>query len=229
VSSHPITPEPARTEAMTSTHLSIDDVAPNLRAALWHPPASPVQRRYLSTREASLYCGFKTTGALRKALLEGRIRAVGRRGGTGTLMWERGELDRFLRGEPMRKGDEPETEPVEGELAYEEPVAARAPAKYSPFEPPIEPDPPRRPRGRPRKRALPAPSVPTTDVFGGRCAPVCTTTRAHVAASEPSSPGAAVAQRAASSAALRAQAAKNATADALARIRLAARPHPRRD
>jgi hypothetical protein len=208
---------------MTPTHLSIDDVAPNPRAALWHPPASPVQRRYLSTREASLYCGFKTTGALRKALLEGRVRAVGRRGGTGTLMWEREDLDRFLRGEPTRKGDEAATKPVEGELAYDDVAAPRAPAVYSSFEPPIEADPPRRLRGRPRKPQLPAPSVPTTDAFGGRCAPVCTTTRAPGATSEPSSIRAAVAQRAPSSAASRAQAAKDSTADALARIRALAR------
>ena len=43
--------------------------------------------------------GFKTTGALRKAKLEGRIAPVGRRGGTGTWMWSRDDLDRFLRGE----------------------------------------------------------------------------------------------------------------------------------
>lgn len=52
----------------------------------------------MTTSEASVYCRFKTTGALRKARLEGRIRSYGRRGGTGTLMWEQSELDRFLRG-----------------------------------------------------------------------------------------------------------------------------------
>jgi hypothetical protein len=40
----------------------------------------------LTAREAMVYCGFKTTGALRKAAREGRIRPAGRRGGTGTWM-----------------------------------------------------------------------------------------------------------------------------------------------
>ncbi len=57
----------------------------------------------LTTRDAAAYCGFKTTGALRKARLEGRIWPAGRRGGTGTWMWGREELDRFLRGEAPAK------------------------------------------------------------------------------------------------------------------------------
>ncbi len=56
--------------------------------------------RFLTTRAAALYCGFKTTSALRKAKLEGRIKAAGRRGGRGTWMWNREELDRFLCGVP---------------------------------------------------------------------------------------------------------------------------------
>src|SRR5688500_9735784 len=36
---------------------------------------------YMTTRQAAAYCGFKTTGALRKAHMEGRIRPAGRRGG----------------------------------------------------------------------------------------------------------------------------------------------------
>ena len=55
--------------------------------------------RLLTTRMAAVYCGFKSTSALRKAKLEGRITPVGRRGGRGTLMWKREELDRYLRGE----------------------------------------------------------------------------------------------------------------------------------
>ncbi len=51
---------------------------------------------FLTTREATAYCGFKTAGALRKAKLEGRIAPAGRRGGTGTLMWSREALDRYL-------------------------------------------------------------------------------------------------------------------------------------
>ena len=44
---------------------------------------------FLTTREAAAYCGFKTTGALRKAAREGRIKPAGRRGGSGTWMWQR--------------------------------------------------------------------------------------------------------------------------------------------
>ena len=52
----------------------------------------------LTTAEAARYCGYRTTGALRKAAMLGRVRAVGRRGGTGTSMWRRGDLDHFLSG-----------------------------------------------------------------------------------------------------------------------------------
>jgi hypothetical protein len=55
---------------------------------------------FLTTREATVYCGFKTAGALRKAKLEGRIVPAGRRGGRGTFMWSRETLDRYLHGEP---------------------------------------------------------------------------------------------------------------------------------
>ena len=63
--------------------------------------------RYMTTRQAADYCGFKTTGAMRKARREGRVRPVGRRGGRGTYMWDRLDLDAFLRGEPSadREGD----------------------------------------------------------------------------------------------------------------------------
>ena len=56
---------------------------------------------FLTTREATAYCGFKTAGALRKAKLEGRIAPAGRRGGTGTLMWSREALDRYLLGNAL--------------------------------------------------------------------------------------------------------------------------------
>ncbi len=58
-----------------------------------------MQPHFLTTAQATIYCGFKTTGALRKAHLERRIFPVGRRGGTGTWMWRREDLDGFLRGE----------------------------------------------------------------------------------------------------------------------------------
>ncbi|HEX4760008.1 MAG TPA: hypothetical protein VH256_04370 [Thermoleophilaceae bacterium] len=58
-------------------------------------------RRLLSTAEAATYCGLKTTGALRKARLEGRLVAAGRRGGAGTWTWDVADLERFLRGVSM--------------------------------------------------------------------------------------------------------------------------------
>ncbi len=57
---------------------------------LWPP--------YMTTALATSYCGFKTTGALRKAHLEHRILPYGRRGGRGTWIWRRDDLDAFLRG-----------------------------------------------------------------------------------------------------------------------------------
>jgi len=61
-------------------------------------PASP----YLTSAEATAYCRFKTSSALRKAYLEGKVRPAGRRGGTGTWMWSVEDLDRFLLGLPPR-------------------------------------------------------------------------------------------------------------------------------
>jgi hypothetical protein len=52
----------------------------------------------MTTAAAAVYCGFRSASALRKAKLEGRVRPAGRRGGRGTWMWAREELDRFLRG-----------------------------------------------------------------------------------------------------------------------------------
>ncbi|HEX7478884.1 MAG TPA: hypothetical protein VF331_13845 [Polyangiales bacterium] len=58
----------------------------------------PANASMLTTAAAAAYCGFKSTGAIRKALLEGRLKPAGRRGGTGTWMWSIRELDRFLCG-----------------------------------------------------------------------------------------------------------------------------------
>jgi hypothetical protein len=58
-------------------------------------------RPFLTTREAAMYCGFKTAAGLRKAKLQGRVKAAGRRGGVGSLMWRRSDLDDFLRGVPI--------------------------------------------------------------------------------------------------------------------------------
>ncbi|HVR03444.1 MAG TPA: hypothetical protein VMT47_15010 [Polyangia bacterium] len=52
----------------------------------------------MTTTEASRYCGFKSAVAIRKALFEGRLVPIGRRGETGTYMWSRQALDAFLAG-----------------------------------------------------------------------------------------------------------------------------------
>ena len=52
----------------------------------------------MTTAEAARYCGFKTTAAIRKALLDGRLVPLGRRGGKGTYMWSRQALDAFVAG-----------------------------------------------------------------------------------------------------------------------------------
>jgi len=60
---------------------------------------------FLTTAEAAAYCGFKTTAGLRKARMLGRVAAWGRRGGRGTLMWKREDLDEFLRGGRVQNGN----------------------------------------------------------------------------------------------------------------------------
>src|SRR5579872_3498631 len=74
--------------------------------------AAPGWPPYLTTAEATRYCRFKTTGALRKAAREGRIRPEGRRGGKGTWMWAREELDAFLFGRKL-PSDAPVTPPTD--------------------------------------------------------------------------------------------------------------------
>lgn len=54
--------------------------------------------RLLPTSQAFRYCGFKTASGLHAARRAGKVRPAGRRGGTGPLMWDVVELDRFLRG-----------------------------------------------------------------------------------------------------------------------------------
>ncbi len=54
----------------------------------------------MTTSVAARYCGFKTTGALRKARLDGRVTPAGRRGSRGSLTWAKAELDRFMCGRP---------------------------------------------------------------------------------------------------------------------------------
>lgn len=48
------------------------------------------------TADAARYCGFKTTGGLRKAAKDGLVKPMGKRPGSKTLLWDKEELDRFL-------------------------------------------------------------------------------------------------------------------------------------
>jgi hypothetical protein len=59
-------------------------------------PAASTWPDRMPTTVAARYCGFKTTGGLRKAFLDGRITPAGRRGGVGSWTWEKTELDRFM-------------------------------------------------------------------------------------------------------------------------------------
>ena len=64
-------------------------------------PFPPWQDSFTTT-EAALYCRFRTPQGLRKAWYSMEVFPYGRRGGRHTLMWNRKELDRFLRGEPLK-------------------------------------------------------------------------------------------------------------------------------
>jgi len=54
----------------------------------------------VTTKEAAALLGFRSTSAVRKAYMEGRIRPAGRRGSRRTHVWQVGELRRFMRGIP---------------------------------------------------------------------------------------------------------------------------------
>jgi hypothetical protein len=51
---------------------------------------------WLTTREASDYCGFETPGALRRAARRHRIAPADRPGGCGSWMWRREDLDALV-------------------------------------------------------------------------------------------------------------------------------------
>ena len=89
------------------------------------PPGPVVPRasaaRFLPTTEAAAYCGFRTSGALRKAAMLGKVRPVGRRGGTGPLMWAVDDLNCFLRGELPSEEPERSGAPPQG-VAHEQAV-----------------------------------------------------------------------------------------------------------
>ncbi len=55
-------------------------------------------RPYLTSAEAATYCGFKTIGGIQQAVRRGKLKPAGRRGGTGTYVFAREDLDSFLTG-----------------------------------------------------------------------------------------------------------------------------------
>ncbi len=84
------------------------------------PPAEG--ERYYTSREAAERLAYDTTGpdptgAIRRAVHDGRLRPVGRRGGTGPLLFTREELDRVARGDPPSTlvVDRPGAPPTTGE------------------------------------------------------------------------------------------------------------------
>ena len=70
--------------------------------------------RPMTTREVAEYLRYRTLGAVRKAKKEGRLVALGRRGGGGCLLFSREEVERFARGEPRSTlGSERSSAPLE--------------------------------------------------------------------------------------------------------------------
>src|SRR5579863_168513 len=70
----------------------------------------------MTTRVAAEYCGFRNSRGLISAYRRGKVRPYGRRGGTGSFVWRREDLDAFLRGErsvgdPMALPDGGQSEP----------------------------------------------------------------------------------------------------------------------
>jgi len=60
---------------------------------------------YFTTSEAAKYCRFLTQGGIRKAWYDLQVFPCGRRGGLNILTWRRSELDRYMRGEPLKKSE----------------------------------------------------------------------------------------------------------------------------
>jgi hypothetical protein len=81
--------------------------------------SSLAEECYVLTAAAAKYLGFRSTFAVRKAVMEGRLFAVGRRGGVGPLLFTRADLDRFARGSPPATlaADRPGAPPGDGERA----------------------------------------------------------------------------------------------------------------
>lgn len=81
----------------------------------------------MTTAQAAKYCGFKTSSAIRKAKMEGRLKSAGKRGGIGTFMYRRTVLDQFLMGKmdatfPPGRPVTPHKEATDGQNSMEETV-----------------------------------------------------------------------------------------------------------
>src|ERR1700730_1987360 len=53
---------------------------------------------FMPTSLAAHYCGFRNAHGLHAAFRKGKVHPWGRRGGSGTYIWKRDDLDEFLRG-----------------------------------------------------------------------------------------------------------------------------------
>jgi hypothetical protein len=53
---------------------------------------------FMPTPLAAYYCGFRNARGLHAAFRKGKVHPWGRRGGSGTYIWRRDDLDEFLRG-----------------------------------------------------------------------------------------------------------------------------------
>jgi hypothetical protein len=106
-------------ESLAQTAASLRTSAPTAPADEW--PA------LMSTSIAARYCGYKTTGGLRKAHFDGKVFPTGRRGGVGPWTWARVDLDAFLRGGvPAHvQEDPPATEPPPAPRPVPQPPAAK--------------------------------------------------------------------------------------------------------
>src|SRR5579872_1777147 len=78
---------------------------------------------FMPTPLAALYCGFRTAKGLHAAFRKGKVHPYGRRGGSGTYVWKRDDLDEFLRGskemgDPVEVRDDGQ-DPAAGNLGSE--------------------------------------------------------------------------------------------------------------
>lgn len=109
-------------EALALSAEARRDPSPSARADEWPD--------LMSTSVAARYCGYKTTGGLRKAHFDRKVFPTLRRGGVGSWTWARADLDAFLRGgaPPVKPDhDDPprETSPPASRLDSERQPAKR--------------------------------------------------------------------------------------------------------